>query len=60
MGQQQQQRHSGNSVAEPSFGALMENATVIKGRDVSFTCVVLNIGPHRVISLLAVDSNRLN
>lgn len=32
----------------PSFGSTMENVTVIKGRDASFTCVVLNIGPHRV------------
>lgn len=29
----------------------MENVTVIKGRDASFTCVVLNIGPHRVCRL---------
>lgn len=26
----------------------MQNTTVIKGRDAAFTCVVLNIGKHRV------------
>ena len=36
------------STAEPEFGTTMDNVTVIKGRDASFTCVVLNLGPHRV------------
>lgn len=45
---QQQQQQSHHHQPSPSFGSVMENVTVIKGRDASFTCVVLNIGPHRV------------
>jgi len=41
-------QHHIQQTVEPSFGSVMENVTVIKGRDASFTCVVLNIGPHRV------------
>ena len=33
---------------EPEFGSTMDNITVAKGRDASFTCVVLNLGSHRV------------
>ena len=47
-GQHQHHNSANNNMPSPSFGSTMENITVIKGRDASFTCVVLNIGPHRV------------
>jgi hypothetical protein len=51
---QHHHNNNNNNMPAPSFGSTMENITVIKGRDASFTCVVLNIGPHRVISATTV------
>jgi len=48
-----------NAVLSPSFGSTMTNITVIKGRDASFTCVVLNIGVHRVAWIKADDKGIL-
>lgn len=48
-----------NAVLAPSFGSTMSNITVIKGRDASFTCVVLNIGVHRVAWIKADDKGIL-
>jgi len=50
---------SNNAVLTPAFGSTMTNVTVIKGRDTSFTCVVLNIGVHRVAWIKADDKGIL-
>nr|CAH0098177.1 unnamed protein product [Daphnia galeata] len=58
-GQHQHHNSANNNMPAPSFGSTMENITVIKGRDASFTCVVLNIGPHRVAWIKADDKGIL-
>lgn len=37
---------------DPVFLAPLENMTVTQGRDVSFTCVVNDLGPYKVSALL--------
>lgn len=54
-----QHHHNNANMPAPSFGSTMENITVINGRDASFTCVVLNIGPHRVAWIKADDKGIL-
>ncbi|XP_055589719.1 protein amalgam-like [Uranotaenia lowii] len=40
--------HGSHSDAQPEFLAPLDNLTVTQGRDVSFTCVVNNLGQYRV------------
>uniref|UniRef100_A0A182UMQ6 Ig-like domain-containing protein n=1 Tax=Anopheles merus TaxID=30066 RepID=A0A182UMQ6_ANOME len=41
-------RHGTQTEAQPEFLAPLDNLTVTQGRDVSFTCVVNNLGQYRV------------
>uniref|UniRef100_A0A182YN86 Uncharacterized protein n=1 Tax=Anopheles stephensi TaxID=30069 RepID=A0A182YN86_ANOST len=40
--------HGTQTEAQPEFLAPLDNLTVTQGRDVSFTCVVNNLGQYRV------------
>lgn len=40
--------HGSQSETQPEFLAPLDNLTVTQGRDVSFTCVVNNLGQYRV------------
>ncbi|XP_052864421.1 neurotrimin-like [Anopheles cruzii] len=40
--------HGTQTEAQPEFLAALDNLTVTQGRDVSFTCVVNNLGQYRV------------
>lgn len=40
--------HGSQQEAQPEFLAPLDNLTVTQGRDVSFTCVVNNLGQYRV------------
>lgn len=44
----------------PEFLAPLDNLTVTQGRDVSFTCVVNDLGAYRVRYEIYVESNILS
>lgn len=52
--------HGSQSEAQPEFLAPLDNLTVTQGRDVSFTCVVNNLGQYRVSGIDRFNLNDNN